>query len=60
MAETYIWVPVDGDTVGIFHKSTVVRQTLETLVEGDDGTVALAKPGNVTYGVINSFVAEEL
>jgi hypothetical protein len=59
LTETYIWVPVDGDAVGVFHKSTVVRQTLETLVEGDDGTIALAESGDVAYGLINSFVAEE-
>ena len=52
-------MPVDGDAVGILHKSTIVGQTLETLVEGDDGTIALAKSGGLTYGIINSFVAEE-
>jgi len=52
-------VRVDGDAVGVLHKSTVVRHTLETFVEGDDGTISLTKSGDLTYGVVNSFVAEK-
>ena len=52
-------MPVDGDAVGVFHKSAVVRHTLETFVEGDDGTISLTKSGGLTYGVVNGFVAEK-
>lgn len=52
-------MPIEGDTVGICHKSGVVIETLEALMIGDDGALALAKPAGLTYGVINGLIAKQ-